>query len=491
MFFNYSKLGGIMRNNTLCCTNVDTINAFIQKEGQRRQSNKVLHCHPSPLYWKPMPERMETYLSRMAISETPRYVNFYMGIPFCLPTEPVRCGFCLFPTQVYKGHRSILDYLAVLKEEAKLYKPYYQNDSLSSIYVGGGTPNLLQANQYDGLMGIAYHLYGGLPSDIEITIEGIPQLFSTEKLEAIKAVGGTRISMGVQQLNDELIVHSGRKQNASQVFNTISECHRLDLECSVDLIFGWPGQNSKQMLQDLKDIVDCGVRHITHYELNIAGRSDFATKRRRLLPSLEKTREMYALSAEFLKSQGYIQRTLYDWEKTGEANSGKTSTYLYEDNMRNFIHADEFGIKKTNSMCGIGYAAVSHNFYTTMGRLMGVATMSHRNLSDYYHQVLDGTFPIDRGFVFNESDVKISWLFQSLQEMYINLDDYQKIFNDSIYKDCGVILQILQEKGWLNFNGSRIELAAEAQPQIPMLQALLSLKRCEQLRKTKREALYA
>lgn len=154
-----------MHNNTLCCTNIDTINAFFRKESQRRQSNKVLHCHPSPLYWKHIPERIETYLSRIAISKTPRYVNFYMGIPFCLPTDPARCGFCLFPTQVYNGQRSMLEYLDVLREEAKLYKPYYQNDNLSSIYVGGGTPNLLQANQYDGLMAIAYHLYGGLPSD--------------------------------------------------------------------------------------------------------------------------------------------------------------------------------------------------------------------------------------------------------------------------------------------------------------------------------------
>lgn len=434
---------------------------------------------------------METYLSRMAISETPRYVNFYMGIPFCLPTDPARCGFCLFPTQIYKGQRGMLDYLGVLKKEAMLYKPYYQNDFLSSIYVGGGTPNLLQANQYDELMGIAYNLYGGLPSGIEITIEGIPQLFSTEKLEAIKAVGGTRISMGVQQLNDELIVHSGRKQNASQVYNTISECHRLDLECSVDLIFGWPGQNSNQMLQDLKDIVDFGVRHITHYELNIAGRSDIATKRRKLLPSLEQTREMYALSAEFLKSQGYIQRTIYDWEKTDEIDCGKTSSYLYEDNMRNFIHADDFGIKGTNSMCGIGYAAVSHNFYTIEGRLMGVATMSNRDLSTYYQQVTTGAFPIDKGFVFNESDAKISWLFQSLQEMHINLDEYRRIFNVSIFRDCGVILEVLREKGWLILNGSRIELTAIAQPHVPMLQALLSLKRCEQLRNTKREVMYA
>lgn len=107
--------------------------------------------------------------------------------------------------------------------------------------------------------------------------------------------------------------------------------------------------------------------------------------------------------------------------------------------MRNFIHADEFGIKKTNSMCGIGYAAVTHNFYTIMGRLLGVVTLSHHNLSDYYHQVMDGAIPIDKGFVFNESDIKISWLFQSLQQMCINLDEYRKIFNVSLYRDCGVI----------------------------------------------------
>ena len=111
-----------------------------------------------------------------------------------------------------------------------------------------------------------------IPRDIEVTLEGIPQTFSHEKLAAMKACGISRISMGVQQLDDELIKLSGRKQKADQVFQTIEWCHALGLPVSVDLIFGWPGQTVDHMLADLRATVETGISHITHYELNVAGR---------------------------------------------------------------------------------------------------------------------------------------------------------------------------------------------------------------------------
>ena len=74
------------------------------------------------------------------------------------------------------------------------------------------------------------------------------------------------------------------------------------------MIYGWPNQTVEAMLRDLESIVQSGIKHITHYELNIAGRSDFATKQKQNTPSIEKKIEMYNIAKQFLISKGYKQK---------------------------------------------------------------------------------------------------------------------------------------------------------------------------------------
>src|SRR2546428_9774013 len=97
--------------------------------------------------------------------------------------------------------------------------------SPSSVYFGGGTSNLYKAGQYDRLLGIVRQVFAKLAPGTEITLEGIPQLFTKEKLVAMKGAGVTRISIGAQQLADDMIKMSGRKQKAEQVLQAIAWCH--------------------------------------------------------------------------------------------------------------------------------------------------------------------------------------------------------------------------------------------------------------------------
>src|SRR5205814_8535492 len=103
----------------------------------------------------------------------------------------------------------------------------------------------------------------------------------------VQAARCTRVSIGDQQLDDDMIAISGRKQRASQVFQTISWCRDLGLSVNVDLIFGWPRQTVAGMLRDLEAIVGAGVDHLTHYELNVGGRTDVALSRCHALRSVE------------------------------------------------------------------------------------------------------------------------------------------------------------------------------------------------------------
>ena len=220
---------------------LQAVHAFVEKQRRRRQSNKVLHGHPSPVHWLERNLVMDDVLRarERANRDIRKQINLYVGTPYCLPTDPDRCGFCLFPSEIYTGHRQLDEYLGYLEREGDLFRDHFAGTELASIYFGGGTSNLYKADQYPRLMDVVRGVFD-IPPHIEVTLEGIPQTFSHDKLLGMKQSGMNRISMGVQQLDDELIKASGRKQRAEQVYCTLESCDALGLPASVDLIFGLP-----------------------------------------------------------------------------------------------------------------------------------------------------------------------------------------------------------------------------------------------------------
>src|SRR3954447_290667 len=95
----------MMKDNAMKCITREFAADFIDREYARPQSNKVLHAHPSPMYWRPRDGLAKQRWERRAagVKTQPMKDNLYLGLPFCIKTEPAHCGFCLFPTQDYNG----------------------------------------------------------------------------------------------------------------------------------------------------------------------------------------------------------------------------------------------------------------------------------------------------------------------------------------------------------------------------------------------------
>jgi oxygen-independent coproporphyrinogen-3 oxidase len=458
---------------------------YIDKHRQRRQSNKVLHAHPSPLFWseRHVPIKEVMIKRKFASPNVSKRINLYVATPYCLPTNPDRCGFCLFPSEVYMGRPQLEKYLKYLEWEGRRYQEFFDGDELASIYFGGGTSNLYPPDHYHRLLEMVRGVFPTIPDDIEITLEGIPQLFTREKLEAIRAAGFNRISMGVQQLDDEMIKLSGRKQKAKHVFQTLEWCQELGLRSSVDLIFGWPRQTTEKMLKDLDAIVRTGVRHITHYELNVAGRTDFARNHRDELPSIEQNLEMYRVSKQFLESHGYRQATTYDWEKRTD---DLPSEYQYEDQMRKFFTCDEDQRVVGYDMWGWGFAGVSYFFGTPDSP--GWVYMNSTRVNDYFGALDESRFPIERGFHYELKDLRLTWLFQTLQAMEADVKTYRSVFGVNLLDEYEPIWQALSERGWAEINSQKVALVGDGVFFTPLIQGLLSHERMEEIRKSRTAA---
>lgn len=455
---------------------------YIDQHRPRRQSNKVLHGHPTPMFWIERDVRVPDVMSqrRAAIRAIPKTVNLYVATPYCLPTDPDRCGFCLFPSEVYQGSDQLDRYLAYLDREGQMYAEHLGDCELGSVYFGGGTSNLYKPDQYRRLLEIVARIVGKIPPTIEMTLEGIPQLFSRAKLEAMKAAGFNRISVGVQQLDDEMIKLSGRKQKAAHVFRTLEWCEELGLPASVDLIFGWPRQTMTHMLSDLKAIVGTGVPHITHYELNVAGRTDFARNRRHELPSTEANLEMYRVSSDFLLSHGYRQVTVYDWAKRDDAVG---SACKYEETWHGPFTSTDDGRTFGFDLWGLGFAGVS--FFLGTPAEPGWVYMNSPRVEDYFRRLDDGAFPVERGFRYTAKDLRLTVLFHMLQAMVIDRAEYRRLFGLDLIEEYPEIWQALAERRWVTVTADRLTLVGDGVFYIPLLQGLLAHERMEELRKSR------
>ena len=465
---------------SVCETKLEYARAYIEKQRHRRQSNKVLHGHPSPQFWLDRDVSVVEVLKRRrpAARAIPKALNVYVGSPYCLRTDPDRCGFCLFPSEVYEGRHQLDAYLESLQAEGRMYRPWLEGEKVANVYFGGGTSNLYRAAQYRPLVDVVRDVFGGVPSTVEITLEGIPQLFTPEKLSAMKAAGINRISMGVQQLDDDLIKLSGRKQTAAQVFQTLEWCDELALPCSVDLIFGWPRQTVARMLNTLETIVRSGVPHITHYELNVAGRTDFSRNRRDELPSPEQNLEMYRIARDFLVSRGYRQATAYDWEKLDRGESAK---YRYEDAWHEPFAAKPGDGLSGHEAFGLGFAGTS--FFLGSADEPGQAHMNHTRVDDYGRRIARGEFPVERGFRYTARDLRLTTLFQMIHGMAVDLSLYRKLFRVDLRDEYAETWQALDELGWIEITSDRLTLVEDGVFYTPLIQGLLASERMEELRR--------
>jgi oxygen-independent coproporphyrinogen III oxidase len=293
---------------------------------------------------------------------------------------------------------------------------------------------------------------------LEVTIEGVAHLFTQPKLEAMREAGVTRASLGVQQLDPRLLEASGRKQDAAHVLRMIESCHALGLGTNVDLIFGWPGQSIDAMQRDLETLVRHRVAHITHYELNLAGRTDFA-RRRAGLPSVQENLDMYRAAKQFLQTAGYRQVTPYDWERI---DAGERGTNRYETLGRTSFKRDGDGGITGYDGFGWGFAGISPWFGSPAEP--GWIYVNERRVDDYYRALDAGRFPVERGYRYTREDIRMFTLFQMLQGFSVDRVLYRDLFGLDPVDEHPAIWPALRPSPSARSTSSRVASNASASP---------------------------
>ena len=244
-----------------------------------------------------------------------KYVSLYVHIPFCA----VKCKYCDFLSFDGESYGTMLRYVDSLCQEIKLYAPIAGDYIVRSIFIGGGTPSLLDEGLITNIMAFIRKTFT-LDSDVEISIEANPGTLRHQKLNGYKSAGINRISIGLQSADDEMLKKMGRLHNYDQFVASFKAARRAGFNnINVDIMSGLPGQTIHSYVDTLSRVIEFGPEHISAYSLSIEEGTPFA-KDPEILESLPPDmidRRMYEITKKLLAAHGYDRYEVSNYARPG------------------------------------------------------------------------------------------------------------------------------------------------------------------------------
>jgi len=270
----------------------------------------------------------------------------YIHIPFCAR----KCPYCGFFSEAGSGEL-LPDYLDALRRELDAAP---RNEPMQSIYIGGGTPTLLEPEQIDRLLRDVRGLVAILP-DCEFTVEANPGTLTAEKAAALREGGANRISLGAQSFSPATLQTLGRIHGPDDTRRSIEQLHSAGFEnIGLDLIYAVPGQTPQSWAQDLDAAVALEPQHISAYGLSFDEGTQFeqarAAGKMQPIPD-DDYLQMYALARERLRAAGLEHYEISNFARKGRVSRHNVNYWLNGSYLGIGASATGFvsGVRSTNA----------------------------------------------------------------------------------------------------------------------------------------------
>ncbi len=245
--------------------------------------------------------------------------GIYIHIPFCKS----RCIYCDFYSTTLASRQD--QYVETLAKELTLRKDYLHGVPIETIYIGGGTPSQLSP-------GNIIRLFDALPhpiADGEVTFECNPDDIDDTLVDTLRRAGVNRISMGVQSFSDSRLKFLNRRHSSQQVKDAVRLLREKGIRnISIDLIFGFPGENLKDWEDDIREALLLDVEHISAYSLMFEeGTPLYRMLEKGMVKEIDEnlSREMYYLLIDRLEGAGYEHYEISNFGKPGFASRHNSS----------------------------------------------------------------------------------------------------------------------------------------------------------------------
>ncbi len=252
--------------------------------------------------------------------------QLYIHIPFCVK----KCDYCDFLSAVFP-ERIQKEYALCLCQEIKYTASLYKDITISTIYIGGGTPSWLDEDLMDMILSTVHKSFNVSPL-AEVSIEANPGTLSATKLNIYRSIGINRISIGLQSANDDELKELGRIHDYKKFLHTFDLVRKAGFDnVNVDIMTGLPQQTIEKLNFTLTNVTRLRPEHISAYSLIIEKGTPFYEKYRfddvrqhaglpteDGLPTDEMSYKLYKYTTDFLESKGYNRYEISNYSRKGK-----------------------------------------------------------------------------------------------------------------------------------------------------------------------------
>lgn len=381
----------------------------------------------------------EAQLVTATSSLLPPVAGLYVHVPFCSQ----RCIYCDFYFTTTSRETGPFARAAAM-EIASYGREFGPREPLSTLYFGGGTPSLMPLADLATILDAVHEHFDTSALD-EITLEANPEDLTASGLSALREMGVTRLSLGVQSFFDEDLAFMNRAHDAAQAERGVELCADHFDSFSVDLIFGVPEQPFEHWGANLEKALRLGAPHISAYSLTVEERTPLAKQVQlgTVIPEGDETmRQRYLFTHEYLTDKGLDHYEVSSFSRPGH-HSRHNSLY--------WAHAN---------VLAVGPSA--HGFWReTRSRAWRWANVAHlgrwRGLLEAGHMPLDAREQLGADALADEAIL----LGLRRLDLGLSLETLERDYGIDLLTDKADMLAALEREGLLSIGGDRIRLTPE------------------------------
>ncbi|UOE38663.1 radical SAM family heme chaperone HemW [Chryseobacterium oryzae] len=354
----------------------------------------------------------------------------YLHIPFCKQ----KCSYCNFHFSTSLQFKD--EMISAMKKEIFLRKEELQNNSLKSLYFGGGTPSILTTDEIHSLIDEVLK-YFSFEKDVEITLEANPDDLNRTFLKDLSKSPVNRLSIGTQSFFEEDLKLMNRAHNASEAESSIKRAQDFGFDnLSIDLIYGSPSSNLEIWKENLNKTIALEIPHISSYALTVEPKTaleNWVSKGKISTPKEEDQNLEFYYMTDFLKDHGFEHYEVSNFAKSGFHSRHNSAYWKYKEYL------------------GIGPSA--HSYNGTDVRSWNVAN------NQQYIKQLNSNILAKETEILSEQDQFNEMIMIGLRTIWgVDLENLNQKFSENILNYFNKEIQNKIEEGILEIENNHLKI---------------------------------
>jgi oxygen-independent coproporphyrinogen-3 oxidase len=338
-------------------------------------------------------------------------LGLYLHIPFCRK----RCKFCYFKVFTDKNSNEVERYLSALSREIELVSklPVMGGRPFRFVYFGGGTPSFLSSRQLTRLVDRLKENVSWDKAE-EVTFECEPGTLSEAKIETLRDIGVTRLSLGVEHFDDEILRENGRAHESAEIYRAWPWIQAAGFHnVNIDLIAGMVGDTDEKWRDAVRRTIEMGPNSVTIYQMELPFNTVYSKD---ILGGVIETPV-----ADWPKKREWVDWAFNELKAAGYATS---SAYTMVRNLDRVVFSYRDNLWRGSDLLATGIASFGH--------VSGVHYQNAPEWEQYCGRLEAGELPLSRGMKISPRQRLIRELILLLKKGHLDVSYFQKKFDVDI-----------------------------------------------------------